>query len=91
MSLLSLARLSSPVVVIISEPNSALICSSAGEFGATTSRATSSKSTTGTPSEEKMLATLDLPLAMPPVKPTIKSVDVIGSVSSSRCQLVSCT
>src|SRR5579885_2704443 len=44
--------------------------SRSGVPGATTSRAIRSASMTGTPSAANRLATVDLPLAMPPVRPT---------------------
>src|SRR6056297_1616031 len=47
------------------------MASSAGSPGSTTSRATWSRSMTGTPRLPNSRATVDLPLAMPPVRPIL--------------------
>ena len=58
-------------------PESLATWASAGRPGSTTSRAMTSVSMTGTPSAAKRSATVDLPLAMPPVSATRKGAGLI--------------
>ena len=55
-------------------PKCPAICASSGDPGATTSRASRSVSMIVTPSAANRLATVLLPLAMPPVRPTAEAV-----------------
>src|SRR6266446_4935972 len=70
-------RSSSPSGRRIPRPNVATISSYAGSPGTTTSRASTSASMITDPSRRKTSATVDLPVAMPPVSPTRRNLRVI--------------
>src|SRR5882672_420192 len=70
---LSRLRSSRPSAPSTEGPKVATTAASPGVLGSTTSRAISSVSMTGTPSDRKTFAAALLPLAMPPVSPTRKN------------------
>src|SRR5271166_6891235 len=75
----SARRSRSPPGPTTAVPKRATTCASPGKPGATTARAASSASITGTPNSRKRWATVLLPLAMPPVNP----IDKRGRMASS--------
>src|SRR6056297_2804049 len=82
----SAERSSRPLEYRISSPNSATMAPSAGSPGSTTSRATWSRSMTGTPRLLNSRATVDLPLAMPPVRPILRGPASNGGGSSMSAE-----
>src|SRR6185312_4148732 len=81
----SFGRSRCPSGVSIARPKRSTSCSSGGWPGSTTSRATWSVSMMGTPRAAKNFATVDFPLAMPPVSPTRKTL-VLAIISVRRKQ-----
>src|SRR5215469_3474772 len=74
-----------PSGVRMARPNRSTSRSRGGWPGSTTSRATWSVSMMGTPRAAKNFATVDFPLAMPPVSPTRKTL-VLAMMSAGRKQ-----
>lgn len=66
----SFGRSSAPSAVRIPSPKCATRARSPGVPGATTSRAMTSASMMGSPKDARLCETVDLPVAMPPVRPT---------------------
>src|SRR6185437_6244180 len=81
----SLGRSRWPSGVRMARPKRSTSRSSGGCPGSTTSRATWSVSMMGTPRAAKNFATVDFPLAMPPVSPTRKTF-VLAMISAGRKQ-----